>query len=116
MPRFLTDENFTRTVTRQLQTRNPDWDIVRVQDAGLAGSSDSNILEWATAESRIVLTHDARTMSPLAYDRIGDGVGMPGVILVPDSIDIGAIVEQVELAVGATFEGEWEGFIVRLPL
>lgn len=116
MPRFLADENFTRLVTRQLQSRNPDWDIVRVQDAGLTGGSDSSILEWAAADSRIVLTHDVRTMPPLAYARVGNGMKMPGLILVPDGTHVGTIVEQVELAVGATFEDEWDGLVIRIPL
>lgn len=41
------DENFNNDIVRGLQRRNPQVDIVRVQDAGLCGASDEAILEWA---------------------------------------------------------------------
>ncbi len=59
MVRFLADENFNNAILRGLLRRKPDIDIVRVQDVGLSGASDPEILAWAAREDRLVLTHDA---------------------------------------------------------
>jgi predicted nuclease of predicted toxin-antitoxin system len=40
--------------------RCPDIDIGRAQDVGLGGKTDPEVLAWAAAESRVILTHDVR--------------------------------------------------------
>lgn len=40
MLRLLADENFNGDIVRALLLRQPDLDIVRVQDVGLAGIGD----------------------------------------------------------------------------
>ena len=62
MLRLLADENFNGDVVRGLLLRQPNLDIVCVQDVGLAGADDSDILAWAAENDRIVLTHDRATM------------------------------------------------------
>ena len=62
MIRFAADENFNHTITRGLLRRQPDLDIVRAQDVGLAGAKDEVVLEWAASEGRVLLTQDARTI------------------------------------------------------
>ena len=62
MLRLLTDENFNGDIIRGLLLREPDLDLVRVQDVGLAGNDDQEILAWAAENDRIVLTHDRATM------------------------------------------------------
>ena len=58
MPRFIADEGFNRLIVRGLRDRNPDVSIILVQDAGLTGATDPDILEWAAREGLIVMTHD----------------------------------------------------------
>lgn len=74
MFRFAADENFDNSVLRGLRLRQPTVDIVRAQDViGLSGSDDPTLLEWAAAEGRILLTHDASTVPDYAYARIAAG-------------------------------------------
>lgn len=47
MIKLLADENFDNTIIRGLQRRNPNVDVVRVQDVGLSGKDDPAILKWA---------------------------------------------------------------------
>ncbi len=61
MLRLLADENFNGDIVRALLLRQPDLDIVRVQDVGLAGVGDPDILAWAAENDRIILTHDRAT-------------------------------------------------------
>jgi hypothetical protein len=43
--RLLADENFNGAIVRGLLRRNPEVDVVRVQDVGLTGSDDPTVLE-----------------------------------------------------------------------
>jgi predicted nuclease of predicted toxin-antitoxin system len=70
MLRLATDEAFNNRVVRGLLRRQPDLDILRVLDAGLAGRDDEEVLAWAASEGRILITHDVTTMKQIAYDRI----------------------------------------------
>lgn len=66
--KLLADENFDNNIIRGLLRRNPDIDIVRVQDVGLSGKDDPTVLEWAAQENRILLTHDVATITHYAYE------------------------------------------------
>ena len=63
MLRFAADENLNNDILRGLLRRVPNLDIVRVQDAGLAGADDPTVLEWAAQEQRVLLTHDVATIT-----------------------------------------------------
>jgi len=80
--KLASDENFDGDVVRGLLRRVPELDMVRIQDAELAGSPDPTILAWAANENRIVLTHDRDTMPNFVYERVIAGEPMPGVFLV----------------------------------
>jgi len=80
MLRLLADENFDNTIVRGLLRRRPSIDIVRVQDVSLSGMDEPTVLAWAAEEHRILLTHDVATITRFAYDRVVQGLPMPGVI------------------------------------
>lgn len=61
MLRLLADENFNGDIIRGLLLRQPDLDLVRVQDVDLAGAEDPDVLAWAAENNRILLTHDRAT-------------------------------------------------------
>lgn len=44
---FLADENLKRQIISGFLRRNLSVDVVRVQDAGLTGTEDRILLEWA---------------------------------------------------------------------
>jgi hypothetical protein len=109
MPGFVADENFNNTIVRGLLRRNPNVDIVRVQDVGLSGADDPTILEWAAQESRLLLTPDIATVTNFAYERIQAGKSMQGVFDVNRSVAIGQAIEDFLLLYECSLEGEWEG-------
>ena len=113
---LVSDENFNNDILRGLLRRIPELDIVRVQDVGLRGADDPVILEWAANEDRVVLTHDAATMASFAYDRVREGLSMPGVIEVADDLPIGQVIEDVLLLAEYSDKQEWKGQVVYLPL
>jgi hypothetical protein len=116
MLRLLADENFNGLIVRGLLRRTPDLEIVRIQDVGLLGADDPTILMWSAQEERVLLTHDAKTITKYAYQRVLAGQRMPGVFEVVRSISIGRAIDEILLLALASFPGEWEGQVRYLPL
>jgi hypothetical protein len=116
MLRLAADENLNGDIVRGLLRRQPELDIVRIQDAGPRGADDPEILEWAGGQGRVLLTHDVSTMTRHAYERAAAGQPMPGVFEVPRSLPVGQAIEDILLLAEASLEGEWEGQVRYLPL
>jgi len=116
MLRFLADENFNNDILRGLLRRQPELDLVRVQDVGLSGSSDPQVLAWAAREQRLLLTHDVSTVTRYAYERVQAGEPMPGVFEVPRSVPLRQIIEDLLLIAEASSDGEWKQQVRYLPL
>jgi hypothetical protein len=116
MIRFLSDEDFNNHIVRGLLRRLPLLDIVRVQDVGLREKHDTEVLEWAAEEQRILLTHDADTMIEFAKNRFKSGLPMPGIVEISQDLPIGKGIEEILLLAECSLEGEWEGQIIFLPL
>jgi len=116
MFRILADENLNQAIVRGLLRRDPSIDIVRVQDVGLSGADDPTILEWATRERRVLLTHDSSTVTRYAYERMRRGQPMAGVLQVPLRLSPGDVIEDVLMFLECTTEQEWTGRVRYLPL
>lgn len=116
MPRLASDEDFNNRIVRGLLRRQPDLDILRAQDAGLAGKSDEDVLAWAASEGRILITHDVTTMRQTAYDRVAAGLPMPGVFEVSQDVSIGRALDEILLLVLCSDQDEWQGQVRFLPL
>jgi hypothetical protein len=115
MLRLAIDEDFNNRILRGLLRRKPELDIVRVQDAGILGRGDAEVLEWAATENRILLTHDVTTMKRHVDERIAAGLPMPGVFELSQSVPIGQAIEDILLLAECSLEHEWEGQIRFLP-
>lgn len=115
MLRLATDEDFNNRILRGLLRRKPDLNIVRTQDAGLTGSVDAEVLEWAAREGRVLLTHDVTTMKRYVDERVAAGMPMPGVFEVNQRAVIGRTIEDILLLAECSLEGEWEGQVRFLP-
>ncbi len=116
MLRMLADENFNNAILRGLRLRNPDLDIVRIQDIGLSGEEDPLVLDWAARHRRVLLTHDKATIPHFAYERIKAGQPMAGVCEVNRSVPISQAIEEILLIAECSDLGDWEYQIRYLPL
>lgn len=116
MIKFLADENFNNQIVRGVLRQNPIIDIARVQDVGLQGTDDPNVLDWAAKDERIVLTHDVATMITFAYERVQAGLPMPGLFEVRRGISVGVVIEEIILIAECSLDKEWEGQVRFLPL
>jgi hypothetical protein len=114
--RVLADENFDNDILRGLLVRLPDLDIVRAQDVEIYQAADPALLEWAARENRIVLTHDVRTLTKFAYERVKAGLPMPGVVEVLKNQSIGDLIDGLEVMLGAGIPFDFENQIRYIPL
>lgn len=116
MLKLLADEGFNQQIVRGVRQKQPDLDLVRVQEVGLTGKPDPEILEWAAKENRLLLTHDVTTMTHYAYERARQSLPMPGVFEISQDLPIGRAIEEILLFAIGSFEGEWEWQVRYLPL
>lgn len=116
MLRLAVDENFNNDILRGILRRAPELEIVRVQDAGLAGADDPAVLDWAARERRILFTHDVSTMTHFAYQRAQAGLSMPGLFEVSRGIPIARAIEDILLIAECSTGDEWQGQVRYLPL
>jgi hypothetical protein len=68
--RLASDADVHGSLIRGLRRRSPDIDLVRVQDALPEGTRDLDVLAWAAADNRVVITNDRNTMVGFAYQRV----------------------------------------------
>lgn len=116
MLRFVSDEDFNNHIVRGVIRRLPSIDIIRVQDIGLRTRRDPEVLERAAKDGRLLLTHDADTMIEFATTRIISGKAMPGLVEIAQDVPIGRAIDELVFFASCSFDGEWEGQVVFLPL
>jgi Domain of unknown function (DUF5615) len=116
MLRLFIDQDFDHDILRGLRLRLPTLDAVTAREAGLDRKSDPEILAWAAAKDRVVVTHDRNMMTRHAYDRVRRAESMPGIFIVPREMSIGALIADLQVLVECSFDGEWKQLVVFLPL
>ncbi len=87
-----------------------------VQDLGIRGIADSEVLAQAASENRVLLTHDVNTVPDCAYERLESGAPMPGVVVVPDRMAIGQAIEELALLIEAGSSPDVDLQVLHLPL
>ncbi len=116
MLRLATDEHIDPALIRGLRARQSDLDIVRLQQVGLLGADDRDILAWAAGEGRILITHDRNTIPGFAYERVRAGNAMPGVFIVDDQLPLGKAIDELLILAVCSEEEEWRDQVVYVPM
>lgn len=114
--RFAADENFDGRILHGLHIRLPTLDIIRIQDTAMHQLPDPELLDRLAQESRILLTHDVRTMPGFVYERVQAGQPVPGVIEVHRSTPIGQAIDELEIMIGAGQPADFENQVSYIPL
>jgi hypothetical protein len=96
-----------------VQRRTPTLNIVTALEAGLGEASDDAVLERASIESCVVISHDCRTMRARAEDRLR--AGHCRIDFGPQDMSVGKAIEELVLIAETTSSKEWQGRIVFLP-
>jgi len=111
--KFLLDENFRsralwHAILRQAQSEVP-INVLRVADIPdlPPGTPDAQILAWAEAQGRLVVSLDKSTMPPALLEHIASGHSSPGVILLRNGLTIPEVVELLVFISHASTPEEW---------
>jgi hypothetical protein len=100
------DENFNAAIIRGLLRRNPSLDVLTVQEAGLSGATDPQVLDWPTVENRLLLTQDVQTMLSYAFERLMAALPCCGIVEVSRNVLIGTAIDDLLLIAECSFPGE----------
>jgi hypothetical protein len=113
--RFQADADFNHKVVLGLRRREPAVDFQDARAGGVIGIPDPEILKKAAEAGRILVSHDRRTM-PRHFARFVESHSSPGLIVVPQDLDIGSTIEDLLIVWAASDANEWQDTIGYLPL
>jgi hypothetical protein len=112
MLRLASDADVHGEIIRGLRRRLPNIDLVRVQDALPEGTPDTEVLAWAAAEKRILITNDRNTMVGCAYQRAAAEEPVLGLIATTNEQSIGLAINDILLIAEYMPEDEIRGQVV----
>lgn len=113
--RFLADADFNHKIVAGLRRRESAVDCLGAHDAGVIGLPDPEVLAIAAGTDRVLLSHDRKTMIGHFADLV-EAKGSPGLIIVPQSLDIGRAIQDLLLIWATTDAQEWRDRVGYLPL
>ncbi len=116
MIQLLADENFNHRILRGLKLRLPALDYLLVQETAAFQQDDPQVLDWAAANNRVIVTHDVNTMTGHAYERLEAGQFLPGVVIVPKELAIGSAIEELAILLACSQPEEFPNRVIYLPL
>ena len=70
------------------------------------GTADPEILAWAAAENRVLITNDRNTMVGFAYQRVSAGEPVVGLVVTTNDQSIGSAIDDILLIAGYMPEEE----------
>lgn len=85
-------------------------------DAGLSEVEDQELILWAAANRRVLLTHDRKTMPKHFAALLEQNNNLAGVLVVPRRLPIAQAIEELEIIISCSTTEEWENIIKILPL
>ena len=114
-PRFQADADFNHKVILGLRRREPAIDFQDALFGDVIGLPDPDVLRKAAEFGRVLISHDRNTM-PRHFVRLLESRSSPGLVIVPQDLDIGAIIEDLLLIWAASVAEEWRDKIGYPPV
>lgn len=101
----LLDEQLSPLIARLLRERGLDV-VAAAERSELIEASDREVFDTATREQRAVVTNDIKDFRPIAAERLADGRGHAGLVLLPASRSrsrnaAGALADAIEALIRA---------------
>jgi hypothetical protein len=114
--RFLADADLNKAIVSGVLRREPSLDFLTAQAAGLRRMTDPEVLALASEQQRVLVSHDVGTMPVHFQVFTTAGKRSAGVFLIPQSLDVGAAIDELLLIWLASEASEWENRVAWLPL
>jgi hypothetical protein len=114
---FQADNDLKRIIVDATLRHEPRIDFQTAQAARLDGRGDEAVLRLAASQSRILVSHDKRTMPAALASFVASGGTSPGVLLViPQNAPIREVVDALILIWADDRANDWENLIAKIPL
>src|SRR5258708_882989 len=114
-PRFQADADFNQKIVAGLKRREPAVDFQDARVGGVIGVRDPEVLPRAAESGRILISNDRRTMVA-HFERFIESRSSPGLVIVPQDLDIGSAIEDLLVMWAASESEEWQNRVGYLPL
>ncbi len=115
MLRLLMDEDVHGAIPAGLRRREAAIDLVRVQDVGLSGATDSAILARAAREGRVVVSLDKKTLAAEAWHRVAQQLPMSGVAILRNLLTVAKAIDELYVFAVAGNPDDLRDLVVYLP-
>ena len=113
--RLQADADFNQKIVLSLRRREPALDFQDAHSGGLIGVPDADVLSRTAELERILVSHDRKTM-PAHFAQFLSTRSSPGLIIVPQHLDFGDVIEDLLLIWAASEAEEWRDKVGFLPL
>jgi hypothetical protein len=114
--RFQADNDLKRIIVDATLRREPRIDFQTAQAVRLDGLDDEAVLRLAASQSRILVSHDKRTMPGALASLVASGGTSPGVLLViPQNAPVREVVETLILIWADERANDWNNLIAKIP-
>ena len=113
--RFLADADLHQRIVTGLKRIEPEIDFETAHAAALEGLPDSNVLQLAAEKSRVLVSHDRRTMPGAFYSFVRKQKS-PGLSLVKQGCPVGRAIEELRICYHTLDAEDFANRICYLPL
>ena len=115
--RFQADADLNHIIVKATLRREPSIDFQTAQAAGLDNLDDREVLSLAASQSRILVSHDKRTMSQELASFVASGGRSPGVLLVviPQNAPIREVAETLISIWADDHTHDWVNLVTKIP-
>ena len=115
-PRFQADNDLRNSIRTGVLRNEPSIDFQSAQAARLDGLPDPEVLRLAMVQDRVLISHDENSMPGHFHDFVAGGSRCPGLLMVPQGVPVGRVIESILLVWIASEANEWVDRIAWLPI
>lgn len=112
--RFQADADLKQAIVTGTIRRQPNIDFRSANEAQLEGKKDSEVLEIATQEGRVLVTHDRKTM-PTEFATFIMTQASYGVLILSQNLSIGEAIETLILIWEVSSTEEFINQMMSIP-
>ena len=112
--RFQADADLKQSIVTGVIRRQPNLDIQSANEAGLEGVKDPEVLAVAARDSRVLVTHDRKTM-PTEFGKFITTQTSAGVLVISQNLPTREAIDALILIWEASTAEEWISQIMTFP-
>jgi Domain of unknown function (DUF5615) len=112
--RFQADADLKQAIVTGTLRRQPKLDFRSANEAELEGVKDHDVLAIAARDSRVLVTHDRKTM-PSEFGQFITSQTSFGILILSQSLPIGEAIDAIILVWEVSTSEEWINQIMTFP-